>query len=258
MQIRQIKILMLILFVLLDIFLFNWWRAGEISGTQVSDANADMITEMRNQNIKLPSFSRTVKYSSYIAAEKMKKDNMSKLPNGLVIERSNDETELVARIKVDKNQSKQSSGSSDNSTIKKIADEFGYTYNPISTAQQNNDNKIYSQSINGLPVLSSAGTLTFNHSKDGFTNLTKRELTNIQKLRDDRPTITEEEAIVALYRYNEINSGDVLSSGDLFYYQSLSVNGYDIYLPVWAFNVEKNHQKSILKINAFTGDNLTE
>lgn len=51
MQFKRIKILMLVLFVLLDIFLFNWWRAGQTTNEQVADANADIIAEMKKQNI---------------------------------------------------------------------------------------------------------------------------------------------------------------------------------------------------------------
>ena len=67
MQFKRIKILMLVLFVLLDIFLFNWWRAGQTTNEQVADANADIIAEMKKQNIVLPTFSRSVQYNSYIA-----------------------------------------------------------------------------------------------------------------------------------------------------------------------------------------------
>ncbi|MFH0349955.1 hypothetical protein ACG92U_09475 [Leuconostoc citreum] len=70
MQFKRIKILMLVLFVLLDIFLFNWWRAGQTTNEQVADANADIIAEMKKQNIVLPTFSRSVQYNSYIAVQK--------------------------------------------------------------------------------------------------------------------------------------------------------------------------------------------
>ena len=43
MQFKRITVLMLILFVLLDIFLFNWWQAGRVAPIQVADANANII-----------------------------------------------------------------------------------------------------------------------------------------------------------------------------------------------------------------------
>ncbi len=54
-------------------------------------------------------------------------------------------------------------------------------------------------------------------------------MVNVERLRDARATITEEDAIIALYRYNEIDSGDRLSKGYLSYDRTLTVNGYDIF-----------------------------
>ena len=57
MQFKRITVLMLILFVLLDIFLFNWWQAGRVAPIQeLRNANANIILEMKKQGIKLPGF----------------------------------------------------------------------------------------------------------------------------------------------------------------------------------------------------------
>jgi regulatory protein YycI of two-component signal transduction system YycFG len=45
----------------------------------------------------------------------------------------------------------------------------------------------------------------------------------------------------------------------LSYDSALKVNGYDIYTPVWLFVVtHSDGERDTLKINAFTGDNLSE
>ena len=257
MQFKRITVLMLILFVLLDIFLFNWWQAGRVAPTQVADANANIILEMKKQNIKLPSFSTTIKYKSYLAAQHAKKAEITRLPSDLSTTNEGDSETLVGEFRTTKGL-KTRGGEPTSLSPNVIAYDAGYRYNPILTANKTNGDKVYSQVANGLPVMTESGTMVFRYDKNGKpTKVVKRQLINTQKLRDDRPLISEEEAIVALYRYNEIDSGDRLSEGYLYYDKILTVNGYDIYLPVWAFEAYSGDEKYILKINAFTGDNLS-
>lgn len=257
MQFKRITVLMLILFVLLDIFLFNWWQAGRVAPIQVADANANIILEMKKQNIKLPSFSTTIKYKSYLAAQHAKKSEITRLPSDLATTTAGDAEELVGEFRTAKGL-KPRDGEPTSLSPNVIAYDAGYRYNPILTANKTNGDKVYSQVVNGLPVMEEPGTMVFHYDKKGKPiNVVKRQLINSQKLRDDRPLISEEEAIVALYRYNELDSGDRLSEGYLYYDKILTVNGYDIYLPVWAFEAHSGRDKYILKINAFTGDNLS-
>lgn len=254
MQFKRIKILMLILFFLLDIFLLNWWRSGEVSQERVTDANTDIISEMKKQKIKLPKFGTSVHYSSYIAAQYGDRREMS-LPAGLDIFTGNNTNTVFAKFKRDS--FKKSGTGSDESALATYS--AGYRFNPVLTADKTNFDRVYSQRIEGLPVIAESGIMTFQYNKsDKPVGFTKRQLVNIERLRDDRATITEEEAIIALYRYNEIDSGDSLSKGYLSYDRTLTVNGYDIFLPVWAFEAYSGSGKYVLKINAFTGDNLSE
>lgn len=257
MQFKRLKVLMLVLFILLDIFLFNWWQAGRVTPNQVADANASIISEMRKQNIKLTRYSTTIRYKSYLAAQHADKQAITALPEDLTVTAAGDNESLVADFKTNRLIKKD-----DNKLVSLtpagIAKAAGYRLNPILTANKTNGDKVYSQQLNGLPVMTDAGTMVFQYDKnDKPIRVVKRQLIHSQKLRDDRPLISEEEAIVDLYRYNEIDSGDRLSAGGLYYDKTLSVNGYDIYLPVWAFEAYSGHEKYILKINAFTGDNLS-
>jgi len=258
MQFRRIKVLMLILFFLLDIFLLNWWRSGQVPSAQVTDANMDIITEMKKQKIELPKFSTSVKYSRYIAAQRGDRHTMY-LPAGIDIVNGTSINTVIARFKTsDILKDGTNTGSKINNPTA-IAYSAGYHYNPILTADKRNSDRVYSQRIEGLPVISDNGIINFRYNSDKIpTGFTQTQLVNVEKLREARATITEEDAIIALYRYNEIGSGDELSKGYLSYDRSLTVNGYDIYLPVWAFEAYSGKEKYVLKINAFTGDNLSE
>jgi len=209
---------------------------------------------MKKQKIKLPKFGTSVHYSSYIAAQYGDRREMS-LPAGLDIFTGNNTNTVFAKFKRDS--FKKSGTGSDESALATYS--AGYRFNPVLTADKTNFDRVYSQRIEGLPVIAESGIMTFQYNKSGKpVGFTKRQLVNIERLRDDRATITEEEAIIALYRYNEIDSGDSLSKGYLSYDRTLTVNGYDIFLPVWAFEAYSGSGKYVLKINAFTGDNLSE
>ncbi|MBZ6003642.1 two-component system regulatory protein YycI [Leuconostoc gelidum subsp. aenigmaticum] len=254
MQFKRIKILMLILFFLLDIFLLNWWRSGEVSQERVTDANTDIISEMKKQKIKLPKFGTSLHYSSYVAAQYGDRREMS-LPAGLDVSTGANTNTVFAKFKRDL--FKKNGTGSDESVLSTYS--AGYQFNPVLTANKTNRDRVYSQRVEGLPVIADSGIMTFQYNKSGKpVGFTKRQLVNIERLRDDRATITEEEAIISLYRYNEIDSGDSLSKGYLSYDRTLTVNGYDIFLPVWVFEAYSGNEKYVLKINAFTGDNLSE
>lgn len=264
MQFRRLKILMMMLFIFLDVFLFFWWRSNQRPSIKVTDANANIISEIKNQKIKVANFSTSVTYASYLAGKRSNSlmSTIDKLSNFNA--NINNQTLYVTFNKTSQlgrgNTSSGKKAATDDVEASKIARNAGYRYNPILSKVNVKNRVTYSQYIDNLPVIAKQGLMIFNKDKDHkVTDFTQTKITKITVLRDERATITEEAAIVALYKFNELNSGDKLSKGVLSYDTSVKVNGYDIYLPVWVFVV--THAKGntgLLKINAFTGDNLSE
>ncbi|HBO55782.1 MAG: two-component system regulatory protein YycI [Leuconostoc mesenteroides] len=267
MQFRRLKILMTMLFIFLDVFLFFWWRSNQRPSIKVTDANANIISEIKNQKIKVANFSTSVTYASYLAGKRSNSlmSTIDKLSNFNA--NINNQTLYVTFNKTSQlgrgNTSSSSSGkkaAADDVEASKIARNAGYRYNPILSKINVKNRVTYSQYIDNLPVIAKQGLMIFNKDKDRkVTDFTQTKITKVTVLRDERATITEEAAIVALYKFNELNSGDKLSKGALSYDTSVKVNGYDIYLPVWVFVVtHANGSTGILKINAFTSENLSE
>lgn len=265
MQFKRMKILMMILFIVLNIFLFVWWRNNQRPTLKVTDANATIISEIRNQKIKVSKFSTSVVYASYLAGKRSTNlmSTVEKLSN---YNANIDNRTLFVSLNKASQSAKQSSnfsGKSNSSNINeetKIAHHVGYRYNSVLSKANMKNRSTYSQYIDGLPVVAKYGLMIFNTDKDErVTSFTQTKISDISVLRDERATITEEEAIVALYKFNELGGGDQLSKGTLSYDTSLNVNGYDIYTPVWVFVVtHKDSSRVLLKVNAFTGDNLSE
>ncbi|KGB49767.1 hypothetical protein LH61_08700 [Leuconostoc mesenteroides P45] len=264
MQFRRLKILMTMLFIFLDVFLFFWWRSNQGSSTKVTDANANIISEIKNQKIKIANFNTSVTYASYLAGKQSNNlmSTIDKLSNFDV--NINNQTLYVTFNKTSQlgrgNTSSSKKAATDDVEASKIARNAGYRYNPILSKVNVKNRVTYSQYIDNLPVIAKQGLMIFNKDKDRkVTDFTQTKITKVTVLRDERATITEEAAIVALYKFNELNSGDKLSRGVLSYDTSVKVNSYDIYLPVWVFVVtHADGSTGILKINAFTSDNLSE
>lgn len=254
----------MMLFIFLDVFLFFWWRSNQRPSIKVTDANANIISEIKNQKIKVANFSTSVTYASYLAGKRSNSlmSTIDKLSNFNA--NVNNQTLYVTFNKTSQlgrgNASSGKKAATDDVEASKIARNAEYRYNPILSKVNVKNRVTYSQYIDNLPVIAKQGLMIFNKDKDHkVTDFTQTKITKITVLRDERATITEEAAIVALYKFNELNSGDKLSKGILSYDTSVKVNGYDIYLPVWVFVVtHANGNTGLLKINAFTGDNLSE
>lgn len=252
MQFKRIQVLMIILFIAVDLFLFNWWRSGRQSDTQVTNASSNVIQEMRRQKIDLPQFSNKREYANYIAAKPDYQfdETYQLLPTySSKIRQNTLEVQFSQRHNIQLPTQK---------VAKKIANAQGYQHNALLT-QLADDQSYYSQTMAGLPVLSVGGQLIFSYNrKQELTRFTQTKVTHIKRLRDERVTITEKDALIDLYQFNELNNGDVVGRGLLGYDTQLTVNGYDIYLPVWIFVVtHSNGKQQLVKINAFTGENLT-
>ncbi len=43
----------------------------------------------------------------------------------------------------------------------------GYRFNPVLTADKTNTDRVYSQSVEGLPVIAESGMITFQYNKSG-------------------------------------------------------------------------------------------
>ncbi|WAM38694.1 two-component system regulatory protein YycI [Leuconostoc pseudomesenteroides] len=265
MQFKRLKILMIILFISLDSFLFVWWRSNRPDSTQVTDANTTIISEIKHQNIQLSKFSTKIPYANYLAGKQSSKlISLSSKMSNYEAKVKNQQLSVVFKVpqNINTNGSKSETSKYIGNQIDPVALAYsaGYQYNKNLSYEQGTKQAIYSQEIDKRPVISQQGLFVVNYQKDGkATGFTQTKISHITELRDERVTLSEEDAIVSLYRFNELNSGDKLSKGTLSYDSTLKVNGYDIYTPVWLFVVtHSDGERDALKINAFTGDNLSE
>ncbi|MBM7617650.1 regulatory protein YycI of two-component signal transduction system YycFG [Weissella uvarum] len=85
-------------------------------------------------------------------------------------------------------------------------------------------------------------------------NYTQTHVNHVEKLRDISSLISEEDALINAYQYNEIPNNSVVQSSQLNYMIFKMVRGDVIYVPVWSFVIKNNaNEVSTISINAMNG-----
>jgi regulatory protein YycI of two-component signal transduction system YycFG len=265
MPFRAVRWILVVLFILLDIFLFIWWQDGQAADQKTSQNAQNMIAEIRRQNIDIPPLSDEKSGGYYLAA----KQGVNFKPLAEV------KTMQKAKMRLDIKQSQvnlRPSGKWVLSRQQEFVDALktderltlaqDYTFSAMLSNIQSQDSRITTytaiQTYDDLPILSEKAQLRLQTKNRQVTSGTLQQLHDFEYLRDERPLISQETAIVSLYRYNTLKKGDHVKQMTLGYADLVSVNGYEIFVPVWAVWVQNDDQDSrLLMVNAFTSENKT-
>lgn len=133
-----------------------------------------------------------------------------------------------------------------------------YRYNrALSTSRE----RVYTQVIKGQPVLSPAGQLVFTLNQQGaVTGYRQGYLTATTPLRPENGTISEQQAVVWLYRHSEIPNGTRLGGLTYGYSRLLTRQGKQVYVPTWQVSLKAKGtaRGENLRVNAFSGTIIRE
>lgn len=254
MNFRRIQGIFLIAFVILDIALvisFFWgiWRVQSSSGQSVSQ-QAVLLREMKTDSITVPKLS-------------------SHKPSGYYIS-VNSSTDLSDEVTQLSRQSAYWSGTQITSTFNNaIANQtatiqswlksnariaHGQSYQ-VNQDFSTKSRLVYTQMIDGIPVLDSTGRIQFRVSGQKLTGYTQTYLKGIKVLRQQVTTISSQQAVSILYRHNEIPSNSKIVWLQYGYSKVDSADDQDIYAPIWEAKLRdrSNNKTSYLRVNAITG-----
>lgn len=115
---------------------------------------------------------------------------------------------------------------------------------------------VYVQTLAGRPLYSSDGQLRFhvntNHEVTGYT---QTYLENMQILRPQATTISQQHAVTWLYKHNLIPNNSQIRWANLAYTKLLSTNTHNrsVYLPTWVVEIKTKSSGTTqrLYVNAF-------
>ncbi|MDE3751013.1 two-component system regulatory protein YycI [Pediococcus pentosaceus] len=259
MDFRRIEVIFIVVFAILNAYLFgSYWQyqleAGTTSSSNSSE-NSTILKEMRNDQITYMPLSNKKMNGYYASAtvDTSLKDNIKRLTDqsARVVDNYVEST-LNEELTVDPKQPQKVL----NTFVKNrynIVYGSEYQYNPnLSTSVQ----VVYTQMIDGHPVYSKAGKLTFYvNASNEVTGYTQGHLVNEKQLREKNELISQTRAVTWLYQYNEIQNDSKVEWADLGYTNLLTTDNGVVYVPTWVIGIKSKSSTGIQvkRINAFSG-----
>ena len=118
---------------------------------------------------------------------------------------------------------------------------------------------VYAQVANNIPIGDSTGSITFNLDPDYEVISYEQTFAGEAEVQgNSRTVISQKRAVEALYLNNQIPANSTVRAVQLTYYRTLSLSDMDIYSPMWYIELEiKNAPVEIRRVDALTGSIIT-
>ncbi|GAA6113553.1 MAG: two-component system regulatory protein YycI [Apilactobacillus sp.] len=260
MDFKKIQIIFLVIFVVIDLFLFSLFRQNANLQTENSNkgSDAEIIKQMQNDQITVsPKLSTSGETGYYLSAV-------------------NDDSLNTTKSKL-KNQKTTYSNHILRSTFKRPIGLYSGNYHEIldklmkkdtfiahgSSYEYNSDlstktSVVYSQKISdgGTMYGPRHGEIIFDVSSDHLlVGYTQSYMNDVSVLREKTDIISPAKALVWLYQYNEIPDNSKIKWVNMYYTQLLSIKNNVVLIPTWVIGYTSSGSSSmtIKRINAFNG-----
>ena len=118
---------------------------------------------------------------------------------------------------------------------------------------------VYAQVANNIPIGDSTGSITFNLDPDYEVISYEQTFAGTAEVQgNSRTVISQKRAVEALYLNNQIPANSTVRAVQLTYYRTLSLSDMDIYSPMWYIEIEiENAPVEIRRVDALTGSIIT-
>ena len=256
MNFKRIQWIFVIAFAIFDIVLASYFLIGTHFTAMVKQQGQQqlILKEMHNDEISFAELSTKQPMGYYISANRANSqltnavtkldDQTVRLSNGTLI------SELDVPFKVSVlNPERQLNDYIKNS--RHVLYGSHYVYNK---ALSSSSTIVYTQMMEGRPVLGSEGQLRFkvgrNHKVYAYT---QTYLNNIQVLRPRSVTISQQEAVTWLYKHNYIPNNSKIHWAKLGYTKTLLTKDQAVYVPTWYVEIKTKNSDDVqrLRVNAF-------
>lgn len=256
MNFKRIQWIFVIAFAIFDIVLASYFLIGTHFTAMVKQQSQQqlILKEMHNDEISFTELSTKQPMGYYISANRANSqltnaaakldDQTVRLSNGTLI------SELDVPFKVSVlNPERQLNDYIKNS--RHVLYGSHYVYNK---ALSSSSTIVYTQMMEGRPVLGSEGQLRFkigrNHKVYAYT---QTYLNNIQVLRPRSVTISQQEAVTWLYKHNYIPNNSKIHCAKLGYTKTLLTKDQAVYVPTWYVEIKTKNSDDVqrLRVNAF-------
>lgn len=241
MQFRKVQIVFIIYFIIIDIFLLNFYQVNKATENKEVNQTSNLISTIRNEGIHLGHVSYDRNFMWYVSeVDDTGKDNVD-------VKKINHKVQSLHNVKqwVD-------------STF-----DGHYIFSEIKNSQDLNskikageDIKIYflPAGNTGFGIYDDNNFLIVEVNNKRIVNYQHNNKTvSYENINDSKDTISEAEAIISLYQYNYLIKGDKILASQLIYQPYTQANNYQIYIPTWVFLISHDKEEVLAKVNAMTG-----
>lgn len=241
MQFRRVKIIFIIYFIIIDIFLLAFYQMNKTSESKEINQTTKLITTIKNEGIHLDKVSYDRNSMWYVSEV----DDKGK--DDIYVEKTNYKVNSIADVKKWVNKK-----FSNRYIFSKIKNQHDLN----EKIKAGDDIKIYF-----LPV-GNTGFGIYDENNFLIVEVNNKKIVNCQydnkdinyeNINDSKDTISEAEAIVSLYQHNYLIKNDKILASQLIYQPYTQANDYQIYIPIWSFLISHDKDEIIAKVNAITG-----
>lgn len=265
MNFKRIELIFLGTFIALNLFLLGMFIQNQNLQTEKGaqgNSNSTILKEISNDQIKVGHLSNKGGFSYYASGSQddLLKTQANQLENQTVrMSKKKLKSEFKTPIELE-----------DNDPVKTINNKlsdpefvsFGNEYKYNSELSTDNE-LIYTQTAFGYPIYSSSGQIRFDlNSKRNIVSYTQGHLDNIASLRERSETISQQQAVILLYQYNQIPNNTKISWVKLGYTKYITVDNNQVLIPTWQVAIRSqvggNNNYVVKRINAFSGSLIKE
>lgn len=268
MDFKKVLAAFLVVFVAVDIFLgVQWVQEYPFSDNRTTDQQ--ILDEMSDDGISYGKLSQTRHTGSYLAGKSGKQElanQQKELKSGWQSLFSDDQLVVIPATDVQLGTDEDSDRvaldklvAKGNRVIK--GDEYQYSQKmtELVRAKENTSAKLYAYvekvpSDNHTLVTGQAQIVFEVDSKHRLQKYEQQYVNQLQFLRDDMQLISEKQALINLYQYNELPNNSTVKMSKLGYAPLTTVKDDIIFIPVWQFLVEtSNKETTLITVNAING-----
>jgi len=244
---RRIEWIFLVVFVGLNIFL-------GISYFQVQQVDLATITDITRDQIKLPHLSKKTPQGDYLASQANTALSAARslLVKQQVTISEGDYQELQASldepITLKKNQEQQQLATFVKNNVYHGKE---YEYAP---ALSNDERIVFAQHPKAGLIYDRRAAVTLHVNDNRLVSYTQTYLSKLSVLRDRLNLMSEQDAVIALYRDNDIPNNSAIVSTKLAYSYLLDAKGSTVYVPAWYIGVKNRATGNVTvkRVNAIT------
>lgn len=257
MNFKRIQIMFIIAFTTLNLVLLSslLWTTHYRGSTPNQDQTAQTLKEMKNDMISYHPHSHHRQDGYYFSAKQKELPAHTNDLRGVTVHNDGDmiNVEFTHPVEV-KNASLQESVLNDVINNRhQVIDGDRYKYNDSLSSKHV---AVYTQMIKGRPFQGKEGQIRFRIN-DAYqaTGYSQGELSGISLLRPRSRAVSETQAVVWLYKHNQIPNNSKIRQTDYGYSQLTERRGQKVLIPTWLVEVKAKNDGSsnVLRVNALTG-----